>query len=95
MAGYVIVEIDVTDPVRYEQYKKQAQDTVHAYGGRYLVRGGRCETLEGDWAPKRIVVLEFDSFERAKEWWSCQEYAPARQLRWDTAVSRMLLVEGA
>lgn len=68
MAGYVIVEIDVTDPVEYEEYKKQAAAAVAQHGGKYIVRGGAIEMLEGDWKPKRIVVLEFPSTQRAKEW---------------------------
>ena len=65
MAAYIIVEIDITDPERYEQYRQQAGATVRAHGGKYIVRGGKAETLEGDWRPKRIVVLEFESAERA------------------------------
>ena len=79
MAAYVIVEIEVTDPVGYEEYKKQAAATVHKYGGKYIVRGGRTEVLEGDWEPKRIVILQFDSMERAKEWLNCEEYPGAAQ----------------
>ena len=68
MAAYIIVEIEVTDPVGYEEYKQQAGATVEKYGGKYLVRGGATEVLEGDWQPKRIVVLEFATMERAREW---------------------------
>ena len=74
MPGYVIVEIDITDPSGYEEYKNQAGSTVAAYGGKYIVRGGATETLEGDWKPKRLVVLEFESVQRAKDWWNSQEY---------------------
>src|SRR5713101_3207669 len=68
MAAYVIVEIDIVDPAGYEEYKKQAAATVHKYGGKYIVRGGKTEALEGDWNRKRIVALEFKSMQRAKEW---------------------------
>jgi len=94
MAAYVIVEIDVHDPEQYEAYKGQAEQTVTAFGGRYIVRGGRAETLEGEGAPKRVVVLQFDSFEKAKRWWSSAEYAPAKALRQRTATTRMIVVEG-
>ena len=64
MAGYIIAEIEVTDPETYEEYKRQVEPTIGAFGGTYLVRGGRTEKLEGEPDPKRIVVLRFDSMER-------------------------------
>ena len=91
MPAYVIVEIDIVDPVGYEEYKKLAGPTVAKYGGKYIVRGGRTEVLEGDWEPKRIVVLEFESTERAKEWLKCRE---PRKMRHRTARTNMILVEG-
>jgi uncharacterized protein (DUF1330 family) len=94
MPTYVIVDIDVTDPIRYEDYKLRAAPTVAAHGGRYIVRGGRVEALEGDWAPTRLVVLEFPTAEQAKAWWSCEAYRPAKALRHATANTRMILVEG-
>jgi uncharacterized protein (DUF1330 family) len=66
MAAYILVEIEVTDPVGYEEYKKRAGMTVEQYGGKYIVRGGACETLEGDWHPKRIVVLQFENMSAPK-----------------------------
>ena len=65
MPAYIIVEIDIVEPVGYEEYKKLAGATVEKYGGKYIVRGGKTEVLEGDWRPKRIVVLEFESAQRA------------------------------
>ena len=94
MSAYIIVEIDITDPVRYEDYKKQAAATVHKYDGKYIVRGGKTEVLEGDWKPKRIVVLQFESAERAKEWLNCEEYREPRKMRHRTARTNMILVEG-
>ena len=94
MAAYVIVEIEVTDPVRYEDYKMMAPPTIAAYGGRYLARGGRTEPFEGGWAPQRLVILEFPSLERAREWLESPEYRDARQLRHLTARSRMVAIEG-
>ena len=81
MTAYVIVDIDVTDPVRYEDYKRLAAPTVEQYGGKYIARGGKTETLEGDWAPTRLVILQFDNAEQAKKWHDSAEYAPARALR--------------
>ena len=95
MPAYLIVEIEVTDPVRYEEYKKQASATIQAKGGKYIVRGGKTEVLEGDWQPKRLVVLEFPSMDRAKEWLHCEEYREPRKLRHRTAKTNMILVEGA
>jgi uncharacterized protein (DUF1330 family) len=94
MCAYVIVEIDIVDPPGYEEYKQLASATVEKYGGKYVVRGGAAETLEGDWNPKRIVVLKFDSIQRAKEWLNCDEYREPRKMRHRTARTRMIVVEG-
>lgn len=94
MPAYVIVEIEVHDAVRYEDYKQTAAAAVAAHGGRYLARGGRTELLEGDRQPARTVILEFPSFEQARAWWSATDYAPAKALRQATATSRMVLVDG-
>jgi uncharacterized protein (DUF1330 family) len=94
MAAYVITEIDITDPAGYEQYKQMGPPTVAAYGGKFIARGGSIEVLEGDWRPKRVVVLEFESLERAKEWWSSSAYSPAKKVRQRTARTNMVVVEG-
>ena len=94
MAAYVITEIDITDPAGYEEYRKLGPPTVAAYGGKFVARGGKVETLEGSWLPKRVVVLEFESMERAKQWWSSQEYSAAKQVRHKTAITNMIIVEG-
>ncbi len=94
MAAYVIVEIDIVDPVGYEEYKKQASASVTKYGGKYIVRGGATEVLEGDWKPRRIVVLEFESMQRAKDWLNCEEYREPRKMRHRTAKTNMILVDG-
>jgi uncharacterized protein (DUF1330 family) len=94
MPAYIIVEIEVTDPVGYEEYKKQAAATVEQYGGKYIVRGGACETLEGDWQPNRIVVLQFDNMGAARAWFTSPEYVEPRKQRHRTAKTRMILVEG-
>jgi len=94
VSAYIIVEIDVQDPVGYEDYKKLAGPTVEAHGGKYIVRGGKTEVLEGDWQPKRIVVLEFFSMDAAREWLNCEEYREPRKMRHRTARTNMILVEG-
>ena len=94
MSAYVIVQIAVEDPVAYERYKLLAPPSIAAYGGRYAVRGGRSEVLEGAWQPARLVVLEFPSVERARAWWGSPEYAEAKSLRQQSAQREMLLIEG-
>ena len=94
MPAYIIVNIDVTDPEPYERYKTMAHATVTAFGGRYIVRGGPAERLEGAWEPKRMVVLEFPDAARARAWWSSEEYRPAKSLREASARSDMILVTG-
>jgi uncharacterized protein (DUF1330 family) len=94
MTAYVIVDINVTDPVRYEDYKQLATPTVELYGGKYIARGGKTETLEGDWSPTRLVILQFENIEQAKNWLNSTEYSEARALRHQTAVSNMVVIEG-
>jgi uncharacterized protein (DUF1330 family) len=94
MPAYVIVDIEVTDPVTYEDYKKLAGPTVTEHGGKYIVRGGKVETLEGDWKPSRLVVLEFPTAAAAKAWLNSDSYRPARAMRHAAARSRMIVAEG-
>jgi uncharacterized protein (DUF1330 family) len=94
MPAYVIVDIEVTDPEGYREYVKLAPEAVKLYGGRYIARGGRNETLEGDWHAKRLVILEFETVEIAKQWLDSSEYAPARALRHKYAKTNMVVVEG-
>ena len=94
MNAYVIVDIDVTDPLGYADYKELAPAAVALYGGKYIARGGKSETLEGDWPINRLVILEFPSIDQAKNWLNSPEYAPARALRHSYARSKMVVVEG-
>jgi uncharacterized protein (DUF1330 family) len=94
MAAYVIVDIDIADPQRYEEYKRLAGPTVGAHGGRYVARGGKVTTLEGDWRPRRMVVLEFPTAEQARAWWDSADYREARGIRQECASTRMIIVEG-
>jgi uncharacterized protein (DUF1330 family) len=95
MPAYFIADLDVTDPAGFEEYRKLVPDTIQKYGGRYLVRGGAAEALEGDWHPKRVVVLEFPSLEQAKRWYNSEDYRDPRALRFKTATTNLILVEGA
>jgi uncharacterized protein (DUF1330 family) len=88
------VNVDVKDPVRYERYKQLAQESIPVFGGRYLARGAPVEVLEGHWTPKRLVILEFPSLERARAWWASTEYAEGKALRQATAHTDLVLTEG-
>lgn len=94
MSAYVIVEIEIHDPQVYDEYKAAAPASISQYGGRYVARGGKTVTLEGNWDPKRIVVLEFPSLEQARAWWAAPEYSAARAIRQRCASTRMIVVEG-
>jgi uncharacterized protein (DUF1330 family) len=94
MPAFIIVDIHITDPVLYEEYKKLTPASIKQYGGQFIVRGGKAELLEGVESPGRIVVLEFPSMERAKQWWASEEYRPAREIREKSAETRMIVVDG-
>jgi uncharacterized protein (DUF1330 family) len=94
MTAYVIVDVDVTEPDGYGEYKKLAAAAVALYGGVYIARGGKTESLEGGWESQRLVILKFPSIEQAKTWLNSPEYAPARELRHKYAKSKMIVVEG-
>ena len=94
MPAFVIVDIEVRDPEAYENYKSLVPASVEAYGGRFIARGGATESLEGEWAPERIVVLEFPSLERARQWWASPEYSDAKAIRMRAARTRMIATEG-
>ena len=94
MPAYVIVETDIHDPEQYEHYKAASPGAVAAGGGRFLVRGGELSVLEGDWNPKRLVVLEFEDLEAAKRWYDSPAYQEAIRLREGAANLRMVAVEG-
>ena len=94
MAGYVISEISaMLDPVLMKKYQTLAQASIEQYGGRYVVRGGAIETIEGE-PPHAIVIVEFPSIERAREWYRSPEYAEALTIRPSALNRRLLLVEG-
>ncbi|HSH40596.1 MAG TPA: DUF1330 domain-containing protein [Arenicellales bacterium] len=94
MSAYIIAEVKVNDTELYEQYRTQVQPTLDKYGGRFLVRGGDIEALEGEWNPARLVVLEFPSADDARAWWASDEYAGPKALRQQAAATRMILAQG-
>jgi uncharacterized protein (DUF1330 family) len=94
MAAYVIANIDVHDPALYEEYRRLTPATLEQYGGKFLVRGGAHETLEGGWQPKRLVVIEFESVEAARRWYDSEEYRDLKARRKRATTSEVLRVEG-
>ena len=93
MAAYIIAEVEVTNSEVFEQYRSQVSGTIEQYGGAYLVRGGAVERAEGDWNPKRLVILRFESMARAKEWYDSEEYRGPKALRHQSANTNLILVE--
>ena len=94
MSAYIIVEVDVKDPERYADYRTMVPASLAAYGGKFLIRGGQVENLEGDWEPQRFVMIQFDSVDQAKRWWDSEEYREARNLRQAISDTKMIVVEG-
>jgi uncharacterized protein (DUF1330 family) len=94
MPAYLIAEVEVQDTALFEEYRAQVPATIAAYGGRYIVRGGKTEVTEGDWQPKRLIVLEFPSLDRLKEWYHSKEYTPLIELRKRAARTNVIMVEG-
>lgn len=94
MSAYVIANVDIRDPARYAEYVKLTPGTLAPFGGRFIARGGRAEKLEGDVAVNRIVVIEFDSYEKAKAWYASDGYRVAMAVRQSASVGNLMLVEG-
>jgi uncharacterized protein (DUF1330 family) len=94
MAAYLIVDIDIRDAAGLEEYRNRIPGTLAKYGGRFIVRGGKFEKLEGNWEPKRLVLLEFPSVKQAKEWYTSEEYRPLKAMRLKASSSNLILVEG-
>lgn len=94
MSAYLIVGLDVHDEETMEEYRELVSPNIAAYGGRYLVRGGAMEVLEGNWAPRRTVVLEFPDMAALKRWYDSPDYAPIRALRFRSASADAIAVEG-
>jgi uncharacterized protein (DUF1330 family) len=94
MAAYIIADLTVTDLPTMEEYRKQVPATVAKYGGRFLVRGGAQQIVEGDWKPNRVVVLEFPSMEQAKRWYDSEEYREPKAMRLRAGRANLIMVEG-
>lgn len=94
MAAYVLANIEVTDPASYDDYRRGVLATINAHGGRFLARGGTAVPLEGAFAPKRVVIIEFPSLDAAKSWYASPEYAPLLALRKRASRGDLFIVEG-
>ena len=94
MTAYVIAEIEIVNAEGYKEYTTMVPATIEQYGGRFLVRGGKAEVLEGEWPAQRRVILEFASMEAAMRWWDSPEYAKPKALRKANSKGRLVLLEG-
>lgn len=94
MAAYFLVDVDISDAAGFEEYRSLVPAVIEKYGGKYIVRGGRFEQVEGEWQPKRLVLLEFLSMEQAKRFYDSEDYHPLKALRFRTAKTNAILVEG-
>ena len=94
MPAYVIAETDIHDPEQYQRYTAAVPETLAANAGRFIARGGELAVLEGDWRPKRLVLLEFDDLDAVKRWYESSEYQEAKRLREGAATLRVVAVEG-
>lgn len=94
MSAYMIVQMEITDPTQYEKYKQAVPKVIEQYGGTYLVRGGDVEVLEGGHDGRRIVIFEFPSMERIREFFHSPEYAPVKKLREHSAILDVWAVPG-
>ena len=95
MPAYLIANVNVQDPAAFEEYRKQVPATIAKHGGRYRVRGGRVERLEGSWNPTRLVVLECPSMEQARRWYDSEDYRGPKALRMTCTMTDAIFVEGA
>jgi uncharacterized protein (DUF1330 family) len=94
MPAYLIADIEVQDPKGYEEYRRLVAPALQKYGARFLARGGRVDVLEGKWNPSRLVVLQFESMEKAREFYDSEDYRPAKQARQKASSANFIVVEG-
>lgn len=94
MAAYLISEIEIHNPQGYEEYRRLVQPTLDKYGGKFIARGGRIDVLEGKWNPKRIVICEFESLAKARQWYDSPEYRIAKDIRQKNSKANIIVVEG-
>ena len=94
MAGYALIDAEITDPATFAEFRERAPAAVEAYGGRYLVRGGATEVVQGNWTPHRVVLVEFESVERARAWWHSPDHAELRAMLDKCSNTTVTIVEG-
>ncbi|HKB83897.1 MAG TPA: DUF1330 domain-containing protein [Burkholderiales bacterium] len=94
MPAYLISQIEIHDRQGYEEYRKLVGPSLAKYGGKFIARGGTIDVLEGNWSPQRIVICEFESLKRAREWYDSPEYKPAMDIRQKTADAQIIVVDG-
>jgi uncharacterized protein (DUF1330 family) len=94
MPAYVIMEVSIHDPKEIVESHKLTPPAVAAFNGKFVVRGEQVITLEGDWKPERIVVIEFPTVEQASEWWNSEIYSKAKIIRQRSSTTKMIIVEG-
>ena len=94
MAGYILIDLEITDPEGFQEYLRLAGPTLKQYGGKVIIGGASSETLEGDWHPHLLSVGQFESVEQAMRWYNSEEYAPAKALRFKVAKNRAIVVQG-
>ena len=94
MSAYLSAEVDVIDAIIFDEYRKGVPATIAAYGGKYLMRGGKTEVGEGTWQPKRMIMLEFADMEKLKAWYHSKQYAPLMAMRLKAARTNMIMLEG-
>ena len=94
MTAYVISDVETRDPEAMARYRTLAAESIARHGGRYVVRGGPIESLEGGWSPEAIVIVAFDTADQARAWYASPEYAEALKLRRTALARRLILVEG-
>lgn len=95
MAAYFVVDVkEITDPQTYAEYSKNVPATIARYGGKFVVRGGAYETIEGNWQPGRFVIVEFEDEEHFKSWYNSPEYSTLRELRFKASTANAIVVRG-
>jgi uncharacterized protein (DUF1330 family) len=94
MPAYIIADVQIHDPKGYEEYRKLVGPALQKYGAKFVARGGKVDVLEGKWNPSRLVILEFDSAEKARQFYHSDEYRPAKAVRQKTSTANFIVVEG-
>jgi uncharacterized protein (DUF1330 family) len=94
MAAYIIGHVNITNQERYNDYTKDVPTSLEPFGGKFLVRGGKYETKEGEWQPQRVVLIEFPSFDSAQAWYNSEFYQKIIKIRWEASNANIMLVDG-